>query len=192
MRTAAPSAWTRPSHISLHLFARTYAAQAPPRALAFHIGDTTLSFPLPPSEAARLSTALTGVMQTFADKQKAERPKRWPALEYVFMGEGGGPEVKKVRKPLSLGLLPIFAPPLCTTATADLSSPHHLRPAPAGDPAAREIEHLEVFCNPNAHATAFDARALITLRTADGLRITTEGKLTGIKADVEEFLTAPQ
>ncbi|KAL4441296.1 hypothetical protein ABPG77_011533 [Micractinium sp. CCAP 211/92] len=121
-------------------------SQAPPRALAFHIGDTTLSFPLPPSEAARLSTALTGVMQTFADKQKAERPKRWPALEYVFMG----------------------------------------------DPAAREIEHLEVFCNPNAHATAFDARALITLRTADGLRITTEGKLTGIKADVEEFLTAPQ
>lgn len=128
------------------LVAVATAAQAPPRALAFHIGDTTLSFPLRPEEAARLGEALTGVMQTFAEKQKADRPKRWPALEYVFKG----------------------------------------------DPAARDIEYLEVFCNPNAHATAFDARALITLRTADGLRVTTEGKLTGVKADVEEFLAAPQ
>lgn len=67
-----------------------------------------------------------------------------------------------------------------------------LAPPLPGDPAARDIEYLEVFCNPNAHATAFDARALITLRTADGLRVTTEGKLTGVKADVEEFLAAPQ
>lgn len=58
----------------------------------------------------------------------------------------------------------------------------------AGDTSAQEIEHLEVFCNPNGYATAFDAKALITLRTADGLRLTTEGKLTGIKANVEEFL----
>lgn len=71
-------------------------------------------------------------------------------------------------------------------------APPCLGPCPAGDPAACEIEHLEVFCNPNAHATAFDARALITLRTADGLRVTTEGKLTGVKADVEEYLAAQQ
>lgn len=58
-----------------------------------------------------------------------------------------------------------------------------------GDAASAEVEHLEVFCNPNAHATAFDARALISLRTADGVRVTTEGKLTGVKADVDEYVS---
>ncbi len=47
-----------------------------------------------------------------------------------------------------------------------------------------------MFCNPNGYSTAFDAKALITLRTADGLRVTTEGKLTGIKANVEEYLSS--
>lgn len=54
--------------------------------MSFHIGETTLSFPLRADEARRLSEALTGVVQTFADKAAAERPKRWPALEFVFKG----------------------------------------------------------------------------------------------------------
>lgn len=62
------------------------ASQQQQQGLAFHIGDTTLSFPLRADEARRLSAALAGVMQTFADKQQAERPKRWPALEFVFKG----------------------------------------------------------------------------------------------------------
>ena len=58
-------------------------------AMAFHIGETTVSFPLRAEEAQRLSGALVGIMQVFADKQKAERPQRWAALEYVFRGEAG-------------------------------------------------------------------------------------------------------
>ena len=65
------------------------AAQRQQLALSFHpSADTTISFPLRADEARRLSEALAGVMQTFAEKQAAERPKRWPSMEYKFKGEG--------------------------------------------------------------------------------------------------------
>lgn len=112
--------------------------------LTLSIGETTVAFPLPAEEAARLQGAIGTTLQTFAEKQKAERPKRWPSMEYKFKG----------------------------------------------DAAARQVEYLEVFCNPNAHATAFDAKVLITLRSADGLRVTTEGKLSAIKAAVDECVAS--
>ena len=63
----------------------TAAAAASPQ-LAVHIGDTTLAFPLPAEEGRRLSGALGSCFQTFADKKAAERPKRWPAMEYTLTG----------------------------------------------------------------------------------------------------------
>ena len=65
-----------------HCFALCSAS----RTLSFAIGETSVAFPLPAEEAARLSAALGGVLQTFADKQKAERPKRWPSMEFKFKG----------------------------------------------------------------------------------------------------------
>lgn len=50
------------------------------------------------------------------------------------------------------------------------------------------MEYLEVFCNPNAYATAFDAKVLITVRSSQGLKVTTEGRLSNLKGDVDTFL----
>jgi hypothetical protein len=50
------------------------------------------------------------------------------------------------------------------------------------------IELFEVFCNPNAHATAFDAKLLLTVRCSGGVKVTTEGRLSNFKADLDAFL----
>ena len=53
---------------------------------------------------------------------------------------------------------------------------------------AEGVEYLEVFCNPNAYATAFDAKVLITVHSRQGLKVTTEGRLSNLKGDVDTFL----
>lgn len=53
---------------------------------------------------------------------------------------------------------------------------------------AEGVEYLEVVCNPNAYATAFDAKVLITIRSSQGLKVTTEGRLSNLKGDVDTFL----
>eukprot|EP00775_Hariotina_reticulata_P009426 gene9426-9592_t len=53
--------------------------------------------------------------------------------------------------------------------------------------AGEGIELFEVFCNPNAYATAFDAKLLITVNAKGGLRVMGEGRLSAVKADLDVF-----
>jgi hypothetical protein len=119
------------------------ARAAADRPIELHFGDTTVAFPLRRDQAAALTTAVAGVMRTFAEKAEAARPKRWDSMEFRAEGDGS----------------------------------------------AGEVELLEVVCNPNMAPTAFDARVLVTLR-AGGVRLTTEGKLSALKADVEVHVDA--
>lgn len=49
------------------------------------------------------------------------------------------------------------------------------------------LELLEVFCNPNTYKTAFDAKLMITARSA-GLKVVCEGRLSNLKADLDSFI----
>lgn len=70
-----------------------------------------------------------------------------------------------------------------------INSPLLIRPA--GEEAASVgLQNLEVMCNPNAYATAFDAKVLITVSTTAGVKVTTEGRLSNLKQDVDAFLEA--
>jgi hypothetical protein len=54
------------------------------------------------------------------------------------------------------------------------------------------VTQLEFFCNPNAHTTAFDAKLLVTVKTRDGVSVTTEARFSNIKADLDAFLSSVQ
>mmetsp|Transcript_3019 Transcript_3019/g.7367 ORF Transcript_3019/g.7367 Transcript_3019/m.7367 type:complete len:209 (-) Transcript_3019:422-1048(-) len=45
---------------------------------------------------------------------------------------------------------------------------------------------LDLYCNPNAHPTAFQAKALLTVRSGT-LKVASEVQLSGLKADLEEY-----
>lgn len=109
---------------------------------SLHVGETTIDVPFQLQQAKDLDASFATLLQTFADKQKAERPKRWDMMEYRFKG----------------------------------------------DPAQNELELFEVFCNPNAHQNAFEAKLLITLKTKDGVKVTTEARLSNIKSDLDNFV----
>ena len=56
------------------------------RQLELHVGETTIAFPLRDGAARELSGAITTLLQTLASKQAAERPRRWPAMEFKLEG----------------------------------------------------------------------------------------------------------
>lgn len=114
--------------------------------LSIHVGETTVNVPVTKEQAAQLRESVQSLLKTFAEKQKAERPKRWDMMEYRLSGE---------------------------------------------EAAAVGLRLLEVMCNPNAYTTAFDAKVLITVATTAGVKITTEGRVSSLKQDVEAYLEQP-
>ena len=47
--------------------------------------------------------------------------------------------------------------------------------------------HFQVYCNPNAYASAYHAKALITVQS-NSVQVMTEGKLSAIKSDLDSFV----
>lgn len=58
--------------------------------------------------------------------------------------------------------------------------------------ATADIEFFEVMCNPNAHSSAFEAKAMITLRTTAGIKVNTEARVPSLQADVDAFVQSAQ
>lgn len=53
--------------------------------------QTTVLLPFSKEAGAELDAKFKSLLQTFAEKAKAERPKRWEALDYRLKGgEAGG------------------------------------------------------------------------------------------------------
>ncbi|KAG0578376.1 hypothetical protein M758_4G016300 [Ceratodon purpureus] len=113
------------------------AAQVQAKApITLHIGETSLTIPFSLESAKGLSSAITGLLGTFKEKEGAVRPKRWDNMEYRQTEDG------------------VF---------------------------------FEVFCNPNAHATAFQAKYLVTIND-EKLRIASEGQLSALKSDLDQYI----
>ena len=57
--------------------------------LNLQVAECSIVFPFTHDTAQQLSQAMTQLLQTFSEKQKAERPKRWPMMEFRCQGEPG-------------------------------------------------------------------------------------------------------
>ena len=55
--------------------------------LSLHCGPTTIKVPVPEGQVETLAHAVNGLMKTFAEKQKAEKPRRWDTVECKINGE---------------------------------------------------------------------------------------------------------
>lgn len=55
----------------------------------------------------------------------------------------------------------------------------------AGDPSQGEVPLLEVFCNPNAYSSPFDAKVLVTVNTSEGVQVMGEATLEQLRAGVD-------
>jgi hypothetical protein len=66
---------------------RNITVQSSLNTLSLHCGATTLNVPVSASHVESLAGAINGLLKTFAEKQKAEKPKRWEAVECKFAGE---------------------------------------------------------------------------------------------------------
>lgn len=60
------------------------------------MGITTVTVPFSVKEGQVLSDELEGLLQTFADKQKAERPQRWESMTYRYTGDEENGEIQSI------------------------------------------------------------------------------------------------
>jgi hypothetical protein len=87
------------------------------------VDQTSISFPLRPESGRQLSVSLQALLQTFAAKQKAERPQRWKSMEFKVKGivlTASPPSLP----PTNTRLYPIYTPPVTTIKSTPSSFPN--------------------------------------------------------------------
>jgi hypothetical protein len=111
------------------------------KKLQLNIGETSIAVPFEPEQAQQLDAAFKKLMETFAQKAKAERPKRWDMMECRFAGSE-----------------------------------------------EQALQLMEFSSNPNACSDPFSAKVLVIIATRDGIKITTEARLSTLRADLDSYL----
>lgn len=77
VHTLSSSHYMRPACCYQHNSALYISGSPAATRLALHIGETTIQLPFGADQAKTLDTALAKLLQTFADKQEAKRPRRY-------------------------------------------------------------------------------------------------------------------